>query len=88
MWGAEDVNRGKPAPDPYLMAAVELGVDPADCVVFEDAEAGILAGLAAGMRVVVVGDLDVAATNGLPRISDYCESTIEPAPDGFIIVLG
>jgi len=86
--GAEDVDRGKPAPDPYLMAATELGVDPADCVIFEDAEAGVLAGLAAGMRVVVVGDLDVEVTRGLARINDYTESTIEPAEQGFTIVFG
>ena len=68
---AEDVTRGKPRPDPYLLAAERLGVAPADCVVFEDADAGIRSGLAAGMRVVVVGDLDSPVTAGLPRIEDY-----------------
>lgn len=86
--GAEHVDRGKPHPDPYLIAAAALGFDPSDCVVFEDAEAGVLAGLAAGMRVVVVGELDAEATTGLPRIRDYSGSTIEPAEDGFVIVLG
>ena len=52
---AEDVERGKPQPDCYLRAAELLGVAPSDAIVFEDAEAGISAGLAAGMRVVVVG---------------------------------
>ena len=51
---AEDVSAGKPAPDPYLAAAERLGVDPADCVVFEDTEAGIEAGSAAGATVVGV----------------------------------
>ncbi len=51
---AEDVEAGKPAPDPYLTAATRLGVDPADCVVFEDTEAGIAAGGAAGATVVGV----------------------------------
>ena len=46
------VTRGKPDPEGYLMAAAELGVDPADCVVLEDAPAGIEAGLAAGAHVV------------------------------------
>jgi len=48
---ADRVPRGKPAPDPYLMAARELGVDPADCAVLEDAPAGVAAGRAAGMTV-------------------------------------
>ena len=73
---AEDVTRGKPRPDPYLLAAERLGVAPADCVVFEDADAGIRSGLAAGMRVVVVGDLDSPVTVGLPRIEDYLGVTV------------
>src|SRR3978361_560926 len=38
---AESVEHGKPAPDPYLLGARGLGLDPADCIVFEDADAGI-----------------------------------------------
>ncbi|CAD5991346.1 HAD-IA family hydrolase [Agreia sp. COWG] len=68
---AADVEHGKPAPDCYLLAARMLGVDPADAVVFEDAEAGIRAALAAGMRTVVVGDHESETTLGLPRIADY-----------------
>jgi sugar-phosphatase len=48
----ERVERGKPAPDPYLLAAAELGAEPRDCVVLEDAPAGVLAGRAAGAHVV------------------------------------
>jgi sugar-phosphatase len=48
---ADRVPRGKPAPDPYLMAARELGVDPRECAVLEDAPAGVTAGRAAGMTV-------------------------------------
>ena len=51
---AERTARVKPDPDPYLLGASELGVAPADCVVLEDAPAGIAAGRAAGMRVVAV----------------------------------
>lgn len=46
--------RGKPAPDMFLLAAEKMGVLPAECLVFEDAEPGIRAALAAGMRVVRV----------------------------------
>ncbi|MGW3310759.1 HAD family hydrolase [Streptomyces sp. NPDC001073] len=51
---AEDVTRGKPDPEPYLLAARQLGVSPADCVVFEDAPAGLQAGRAAGMITVAL----------------------------------
>ena len=51
------VKAGKPAPDPYLAAAADLGVDPRDCVVFEDTSPGIEAGLAAGAKVVGVASL-------------------------------
>jgi mannitol-1-/sugar-/sorbitol-6-phosphatase len=51
---ADQVARGKPAPDPYLLAADRLGVDPAECLVVEDAPAGVAAGRAAGMTVWAV----------------------------------
>ena len=53
---ADDVVLGKPAPEGFLKAAAELGVDPAECVAFEDSAAGIAAAKAAGMRVVGVGE--------------------------------
>ncbi|MEU6223038.1 HAD family hydrolase [Streptomyces sp. NPDC047042] len=52
---AESVGASKPDPEGFMKAAAELGVAPADCVVFEDSGAGISAGRAAGMRVVGVG---------------------------------
>ncbi|WP_030243797.1 MULTISPECIES: HAD-IA family hydrolase [unclassified Streptomyces] len=51
---ADDITRGKPDPEPYLLAARTLGVDPAHCVVFEDAPAGLAAGRAAGMTTVAL----------------------------------
>ena len=49
---SEAVARGKPAPDGYLLGAKHLGYDPAVCLVFEDAPAGVAAGRAAGARVL------------------------------------
>jgi HAD superfamily hydrolase (TIGR01509 family) len=49
-----DVERGKPAPDLFLLAAKRIGVDPARCVVLEDAPPGIAAAEAAGMRSICV----------------------------------
>lgn len=49
---AEDITRGKPNPEPYLLAAARMGVEPSRCVVFEDAPAGLRSGRDAGMRTV------------------------------------
>ena len=49
---SDDVTDGKPHPEPYLKGAARLGFDPADCLVMEDAPAGIQAARAAGMRVI------------------------------------
>ena len=61
---ADDITRGKPDPEPYLLAARLLGVDPADCVVFEDAPAGLQAGRAAGMTTVAL-----ATTHGAEELT-------------------
>lgn len=50
----DEVDRPKPDPQPYLLAAERLGVDIADCVVVEDSPAGITAGVASGARVLAV----------------------------------
>lgn len=51
---AEDYEKGKPNPDPFLKAAEKLGVEPQYCVVFEDGEPGVKAAKAAGMKWVRV----------------------------------
>jgi sugar-phosphatase len=67
---SERVERGKPAPDPYLLAARELGVDPARCVVLEDAPAGIEAGREAGATVWAVATThDPAELTAADRIA-------------------
>ncbi|WFE20060.1 HAD family phosphatase [Solwaraspora sp. WMMD937] len=53
-WG--EVDRGKPAPDCYLLGADRLGHDPASCLVFEDAPSGVTAAVRAGAACVGVGD--------------------------------
>ena len=50
----DEVTRCKPDPEIYLTAAAKLGLEPKECVVFEDAEAGIEAGKRAGMKVVAL----------------------------------
>jgi 16S rRNA pseudouridine516 synthase len=51
-----EVEHGKPAPDVYLKTAEKIGVQPEDCMVFEDIPAGIRAGVAAGMKTCAVED--------------------------------
>ncbi|MCP5095481.1 MAG: HAD-IA family hydrolase [Chloroflexi bacterium] len=51
---ADDVTQGKPNPEPFLLAAARLGLQPADCVVIEDSPVGVAAARAAGMRVIGV----------------------------------
>lgn len=71
---AERVKRGKPEPDAFLLGAELLGLAPQDCVVVEDAAAGVLAGLAAGCHVIAV---NVPASS--PRLdeADFVLTTLE-----------
>jgi len=59
-----------------LGARPVLGVDPGDCVMFEDADAGLRAAVASGGRVAVVGDPVSATTEGLPRIADFTRLSV------------
>ena len=84
---SEEAGRGKPAPDVFLMAAQQLGVDPENCVVIEDSANGIRAGVAAGMKVIAVPNKDFPpsqdaldlATLVLDRVADLTNQTIEHA---------
>ncbi len=51
---SDDVQRSKPAPDGYLLAAQRLGVPSSKCIVVEDSPAGVEAGQAAGMKVIAI----------------------------------
>lgn len=52
---SDDITHGKPHPEPYLLGAALLGVNAGECMAFEDASAGMASALAAGCRVVQVG---------------------------------
>ncbi|GGZ73413.1 HAD-IA family hydrolase [Streptomyces subrutilus] len=82
---AESVQSSKPHPEGFLKGAAALGVDPADCIVFEDSAAGIAAGLAAGMRVIGVGPRAAAHAPTL-HVPDLTTLRVTPAPDGSIAV--
>lgn len=54
-----EIKKGKPAPDIFLLAAQNLGIQPADCIGFEDAYSGVEALNSAGMRSVAIGEASV-----------------------------
>jgi len=67
----DDVTKGKPAPDVFLLAASKLGLAPEDCLVIEDAHVGIQAARSAGMLV-----LAVATTNPLADLQ-YADAAVQ-----------
>jgi sugar-phosphatase len=83
---AEDVSASKPDPEGFLRAAEILGIDPADCIVFEDSGAGIQAGLAAGMRVIGVGK-HAAAHQPTVLVTDLSQVSVAATPDGFELTI-
>lgn len=80
---AECVGASKPDPEGFLKGAAELGFGPADCVAFEDSEAGIAAARAAGMRVVGVGPR-AAGLAPDAHVDDLTQLTVTEGPDGTI----
>ncbi|MEE1769910.1 HAD-IA family hydrolase [Streptomyces sp. JV185] len=82
---AGSVGASKPDPEGFLKGAAGLGFAAADCVVFEDSEAGVAAGRAAGMRVVGVGPR-AAALSPDAHVEDLTRIRVEAAPDGSILL--
>ena len=83
---SSDVKNGKPDPEPYLKAAAKLGFAASDCIVVEDAPAGIRAGKAAGARVIAFlttmarRDLEEAGANWI--VQDCCDIVASNDGDG------
>lgn len=74
---SDDIQNGKPAPDPYLNGARCLRFDPADCIVVEDVPAGVQSGKAAGCRVIALCTTMPAAdlrTAGADWIAQNCSA--------------
>lgn len=78
---AEDVVRGKPDPQVFLMAAQRIGISPSQCVVIEDAVAGIQAALAAGMKAI--GVTTNHSREALSKAHRVIDSLEEVTPDDF-----
>ncbi|USI75011.1 HAD-IA family hydrolase [Sphingomonas morindae] len=80
---ADDVARGKPAPDGFLLAAERLGHAPAECLVFEDTRVGLAAAEAAGMATLLItATHSHAVESASPRIADYAALRVEALADG------
>ncbi len=73
----DELNRSKPEPDIFLLAASRLGVDPADCVVVEDSFNGVRAGHAADMHTVMVPDIN----NPTKEIAELAEAVVPSLSD-------
>lgn len=83
---ADDIDRGKPDPEPYQKGAAKLNLPPSECVVIEDAPSGVRSGKAAGARVLAVrtttGDEELLAA-GADWIANDCASLrIDPKSSG------
>ncbi|HEY3220014.1 MAG TPA: HAD-IA family hydrolase [Gemmatimonadales bacterium] len=83
----EDVLQGKPAPEGYQLGAKRLGHDPAACVVFEDAPAGIAAARAAGARVIALRtthpDADFSGADAV--VPDFTSIHVGRDHDAFVV---
>jgi len=83
---AEDVKRGKPEPDVFLLSAQKIGREPSRCVVFEDAFVGIEAGLSAGMKVTAIASTNPIAA--LHRAHHAVENLVGITPSDLLGRLG
>lgn len=78
--GGDEVERGKPDPGIFLMAAQRLGVAPAGCVVLEDSAPGVRAARAAGMTPILVPDL-MSPSPAISKMARSVESSLVGAGD-------
>ncbi len=88
---SSDVRRGKPDPEPYLKGAQLLGVPPSECVVIEDAPAGIRAGKAAGAHVLALrttaSDAELQQAGADWIVDDCADLFLNPSAAGEEILL-
>ena len=88
---SSEVTHGKPHPEPYLKAAAKLGIRPEDCIVVEDAPAGVQAGKAAGARVIgfpTTMKVEALKAAGADWILDNCSAvTLQRADHRLLLAL-
>ena len=79
---AEDVQRGKPDPEPYLLTAKNLGANPQECLVIEDSENGVRSAKSAGMKCIAITNTEIVdnlvlADKIVARYSEITDSFIQ-----------
>ncbi|MFC0844675.1 HAD-IA family hydrolase [Streptomyces noboritoensis] len=85
----EDITHHKPHPEPFLLAAERLGVDPARCVVFEDAPVGLTSARAAGMRTVALTTTHSADDlNADVTVPDFRAISLKTTGSGLEVLVG
>ena len=77
----EEVEKGKPNPDIYLLAARKAGAEPANCLVVEDAQAGVKAGKSAGCPVAAIPDVRFVKREDYVGRADYILNDLGEVPD-------
>lgn len=84
---ADEVANGKPHPEPYLKGAAALGIDPAQCIVFEDAPTGIKSARAASARVIgLVGTYPASQLEGTDAlVASLADVSVEVNKAGLVI---
>ena len=80
---ADDITHGKPHPEPFLAGARALGFEPQDCLVFEDAPAGVTAAQAAGCTVL--GVQTTHSSLDTEMIKNLSQATFAPHADGISV---
>jgi HAD superfamily hydrolase (TIGR01509 family) len=73
----QEVTHGKPNPDIYLLAVKKLGLNVSECIAFEDSETGARAAIAAGLKVVIVPDLQQPSE----YVRDHCQQVVSSLED-------
>ena len=78
----EDIEHGNPEPDPYLLAAERLGIDPSECIVVEDSASGAISALAAKCTVILIPDYITPDESILTQ----CEAVVDTAHDAIPVI--
>ncbi|HGY3715127.1 TPA: HAD family hydrolase [Citrobacter gillenii] len=78
----DDVVRGKPFPDPYLLAAERLGLPAENTIVFEDSKSGVTSAVAAGAFCVGIGSVELTTCGAKLAIPDFTRVEVMPRLDG------
>jgi sugar-phosphatase len=85
---ADDVQNGKPDPEPFALGAARLGLDPARCLVVEDAPAGLASGRAAGCATLAVsGTHELEALEADAHAASVASVSVQVAADGTLTIV-